>query len=122
MMNEQKMMELINERGLIQAIRDVYGGNIQVEIGFSNKACNTSIDDISFSVRAQNALKRAGLFTVRNVIEAISNDSLLQIRNLGKRSLNEIKTKMLAFGYDQLSTAGKLDFVCDLISRNSKNV
>lgn len=121
-MNEQKMMELINERGLIQAIHDVYGCNIQVEIGFTSKACETSIDDISFSVRAQNALKRAGLFTVRNVIDAISNDSLLQIRNLGKKSLNEIKTKMLVFGYDQLSATGKQDFICDLISRNRKTV
>lgn len=118
-MNEQKMMELINDCGLIQAIHDVYGTNIQVEIGFSSAACETSIDDINFSVRSQNALKRAGLFTVRNVIEAISNDGLLHIRNLGRKSMNEIKTRILAFGYDQLSAAGKLEFVRDLMSRNT---
>ena len=119
MMTEQKMMELINDRGLIQAIHDVYGSGINVEIGFSAAACETSIDDINFSVRSQNALKRAGLFTVRRVIEAISNDGLLNIRNLGKKSMNEIKTRILAFGYDQLSPAGKTAFVCDLIGRNS---
>lgn len=117
-MNEQKMMELINEYGLIQAIHDVYGSNIKVEIGFSSAACETSIDDINFSVRSQNALKRAGLFTVRNVIEAISNDGLLQIRNLGKKSINEIKTRILAFGYDQLSAAGKMEFIRDLLNKN----
>ena len=119
MMAEQKMMELINERGLIQAIHDVYGNGINVEIGFSAAACETSIDDINFSVRSQNALKRAGLFTVRSVIEAISDDGLLQIRNLGRKSMNEIKTRILAFGYDHLSTVGKEEFVRDLISRNS---
>jgi len=112
-------MELINEYGLIQVIHDVYGSNIKVEIGFSNAACETSIDDINFSVRSQNALKRAGLFTVRNVIEAISHDGLLQIRNLGKKSMNEIKTRILAFGYDQLSVTGKLEFVRDLMKRNT---
>ena len=119
MMNEQKMMELINDRGLIQAIHDVYKANIHIEIGFSSAACETSIDDINFSVRSQNALKRAGLFTVRNVIEAISNDELLRIRNLGKKSLTEIKTRILAFGYDQLSAAGKAEFIRDLINRNT---
>ena len=118
-MNEQKMMELINDHGLIQAIHDVYGTNIQVEIGFSSAACETSIDDINFSVRAQNALKRAGLFTVRSVIEAISNDGLLHIRNLGRKSINEIKTKILAYGYNQLSPAGKLEFVQDLRRKNT---
>ncbi len=117
-MNEQKMMGLINERGLIQAIHDVYGTNIHVEIGFTSSACETSIDDINFSVRSQNALKRAGLFTVRNVIEAISNDELIRIRNLGKKSMNEIKTRILAFGYEQLSPAGQEAFVRDLINRN----
>ncbi len=119
MMSEQKLTELINERGLIQALHDVYGSGIHVEIGFCAAACETSIDDINFSVRAQNALKRAGLFTVRNVIEAISSDGLLQIRNLGRKSMNEIKTRILAFGYDQLSPAGKAEFIHDLMNRNT---
>ena len=119
MITEQKMMDLINDRGLIQAIHDVYGSNIHVEIGFSSAACETGIDDINFSVRSQNALKRAGLFTVRNVIEAIANEDLLRIRNLGKKSLTEIKTRIRSFGYDQLSVAGKAEFVRDLINRNT---
>lgn len=118
-MTEQKMMELVNDLGLIQAIHNVYGSGINVEIGFSSAAYETSIDDINFSVRAQNALKRAGLFTVRNVIEAISSDGLLQIRNLGRKSMNEIKTRILAFGYDQLSPAGKAEFIRDLMNRNT---
>lgn len=119
MMTEQRMTELINEHGLIQAIHDVYGSGIHVEIGFSVAACETSIDDINFSVRSQNALKRAGLFTVRSVIEAISNDGLLHIRNLGRKSVSEIKAKILNFGYDQLSTAGKAEFIHNLMSRNA---
>ena len=119
MMNEQKMMELINDYGLIQTLQDVYGTNIQVEIGFSVAACETSIDDINFSVRSQNALKRAGIFTVRNIIEIIPDDGLLRIRNLGKKSINEIKTRILSFGYDQLSTAGKQEFIRDLMCKNT---
>lgn len=40
-------------------------------------------------------IKRAGLFAVRNVIEAISNDELIRIRNLGKKSMNEIRTRIM---------------------------
>ena len=119
MMNEQRMMDLINERGLVQAVHDVFGSNINIEIWFDGCVCETSIDDINFSVRSLNALKRAGLFTIGDVVDAIANDGLLCIRNLGRKSVNEIKTRIFAYGYEKLSANGKGEFIRRLLSRNS---
>ena len=76
------------------------------------------IDDIDFSVRSSNALKRSGLMTVGDVIDAIADDKLLHIRNLGRKSYNEIKTRILKFGYDQLSEKEKIAFFLDLVEKN----
>lgn len=119
MMNVQRMMELINEHGLVQVVHDVIGSNVSVEIWFDGCVCKTSIDEISFSVRSLNALKRAGLFTIGDVVDAIANDGLLCIRNLGRKSVNEIKTRILAYGFEKLSANDKVEFIRRLLNSNS---
>ena len=114
----QKLEEKTNECGLIQAIHELIGNTVNVEIGFAASACAMTIDEINFSVRSMNALRRAGIFTIGDLIIALSGDELIKVRNLGKKSLNEIKTKMLAYGFDWLSPYDKQIFFEDLTSRN----
>lgn len=114
----QKLEEKTNECGLIQAIHELIGNTVNVEIGFAASACAMTIDEINFSVRSMNALRRAGIFTIGDLIIALSRDELIKVRNLGKKSLNEIKTKMLAYGFDRLSPYDKQIFFEDLASRN----
>lgn len=113
-----ELYELAKVNGLVDTLHTVFGNNIKTSIAFSKSACDTSIDSLEFSVRASNALKRSGLMTVRDVIEAISDDKLLHIRNLGRKSYNEIKTRILKYGYDQLTEKEKIAFFLDLIERN----
>lgn len=94
----QKLAERTNECGLIYAIHELIGNGVNVEIGFTASACGMTIDEINFSVRSMNALRRAGIFTIGDLIKALSGDELIKVRNLGKKSLNEIKTKILAYG------------------------
>ena len=115
----QKLAERTNERGLIHAIHELIGNGVNVEIGFTASACEMAIDEINFSVRSMNALRRAGIFTIGDLIKALSGDELIKVRNLGKKSLNEIKTKILAYGFDRLSSYDKHIFFEDLASRNS---
>ena len=49
----------------------------------------TEIDDLSLSVRSENALRRAGINTIAD-LEKMTTKELLGIRNLGKRSYDEI--------------------------------
>ena len=114
----QKLEERTNECGLIQAIHELIGNTVNVEIGFAASACAMTIDEINFSVRSMNALRRAGIFTIGDLIIALSGDELIKVRNLVKKSLNEIKTKMLAYGFDWLSPYDKQIFFEDLTSRN----
>ena len=58
--------------------------------------------------------------TVGDVIDAIADERLLQVRNLGRKSYNEIKTRILKFGYDQLTEKEKLAFFVDLLEKNRK--
>ena len=85
---------------------------------FSKKSCDMSIDDIDFSPRANNSLKRAGVFTIGEIVDLIADDGLLRIRNLGKKTQNEIKTRILDFGYERLSEGEKQYFLYDIINRN----
>jgi DNA-directed RNA polymerase alpha subunit len=77
---------------------------------------------MDFSVRANNALKREGLFTLGEIVDLIMGEGLMRIRNLGKKTENEIKTRLLAFGYAQLSDAEKRRFFYDLLEKNAPSV
>jgi DNA-directed RNA polymerase alpha subunit len=116
----EKLYESAKENGLVETLFAVYGNNIKTSIAYSKRACETSIDEIEFSVRSSNALKRTGLMTVGDVIDAIADERLLQVRNLGRKSYNEIKTRILKFGYDQLTEKEKLAFFVDLVEKNRK--
>lgn len=56
-----------------------------------------SIDDLDLSVRSNNCLRRAGINTVGDLIRKTEED-MMKIRNLGKKSLEEIKKKMFEAG------------------------
>ena len=61
------------------------------------KVLDTSIDDLDFSVRAYNCLKRAGILTLRDLVEKSENE-MMKIRNLGKKSLKEVMDKVKDMG------------------------
>ena len=112
------LLKSTNENGLVATLYRVFGKSVKVSVPFGRKACDTSIDDIEFSCRALHSLKRAGVFTIGGVIDLIADDGLLRIRNLGKKTQNEIKTRVLSFGYDRLSEVEKKRFFYDVVERN----
>ena len=61
------------------------------------KALETSIDDLDLSVRAYNCLKRAGILTLRDLTDKSENE-MMKIRNLGKKSLKEVIDKVKNMG------------------------
>ncbi len=63
----------------------------------TQKMLDVSIDDLDFSVRAYNCLKRAGILTLRDLVDKTEND-MMKIRNLGKKSLKEVIDKVKDMG------------------------
>ena len=61
------------------------------------KILETSIDDLDFSVRAYNCLKRANILTLRDLVDKSENE-MMKIRNLGKKSLKEVMDKVKDMG------------------------
>lgn len=59
----------------------------------------TPISDLDLSVRSFNCLKQAGKNTLRDIVE-MTEDDLLQIRNLGRKSAEEIIGKIKSYGLD----------------------
>ena len=55
------------------------------------------IEDMDFSVRSYNCLKRANIHTVEDLISK-SEDEMLKVRNLGKKSLDEVIAKLESYG------------------------
>ena len=63
----------------------------------NQKALETSIDDLDLSVRAYNCLKRAGILTLHDLVDKSENE-MVKIRNLGKKSLKEVIDKVKGMG------------------------
>ena len=61
------------------------------------KLLETSIDDLELSVRAYNCLKRAAINNVQDLVNKSENE-MMKIRNLGKKSLKEVIDKVKDMG------------------------
>lgn len=62
-----------------------------------NKGQQMMIEDLDLSVRSYNCLKRAGIQTVDELTQK-TEDEMMRVRNLGKKSLKEVKDKLIELG------------------------
>ncbi len=58
-----------------------------------------SIEELDLSVRSYNCLKRAGIHTVEDLTRKTEED-MLKVRNLGKKSLEEVIKKIHDLGFE----------------------
>ncbi len=81
----------------LNEIADITGLMTQQDEDPKVKALETSIDDMEFSVRAYNCLKRSGINTMQDLVNRKESD-MMKIRNLGKKSLKEVLDKVKQMG------------------------
>ncbi|MGN0034961.1 MAG: DNA-directed RNA polymerase subunit alpha [Coriobacteriales bacterium] len=62
-----------------------------------NTELEKQVEDLDLSVRSYNCLKRAGIHTVKQLVDFSEND-LLNIRNFGAKSIEEVKDKLQSMG------------------------
>ena len=58
---------------------------------------NTTIEELDLSVRSFNCLKRANINTVADLVNK-TEDEMIKVRNLGRKSLEEVKLKLQTMG------------------------
>jgi len=63
------------------------------------KVLEMTIEELDMSVRAFNCLKRAGINTVEDLINR-SEEDMIKVRNLGKKSLEEVIQKLQSLGFE----------------------
>ena len=60
----EELYGAIEEHGLMNALCAIFGKGCKIELGFTQKLCETEVKDLDLSVRSYNALMRAGCKTV----------------------------------------------------------
>ncbi|MEG2348240.1 MAG: DNA-directed RNA polymerase subunit alpha [Clostridia bacterium] len=71
----------------------------QKELSMKDKLLETTIEELDFSVRSYNCLKRAGIHTVADIVSKTEQD-MIKVRNLGKKSLDEVIKKVVDLGLE----------------------
>ncbi|WP_290754291.1 DNA-directed RNA polymerase subunit alpha C-terminal domain-containing protein, partial [Exiguobacterium sp. UBA3968] len=61
------------------------------------KVLEMTIEELDLSVRSYNCLKRAGINTVQELANK-SEDEMMKVRNLGRKSLEEVQAKLDELG------------------------
>ena len=72
---------------------------IEKEESKKEKVLETSIEELELSVRSFNCLKRAGIATVEDLTNRSESD-MMKVRNLGKKSFDEVTNKLRSLGLD----------------------
>ena len=70
---------------------------IEKEENKKEKVLETTIEELDLSVRSYNCLKRAGINTVQDLTNRSEND-MMKVRNLGRKSLEEVIAKLDSMG------------------------
>ena len=72
---------------------------VEKENNDKSKALEMSIEELELSVRSFNCLKRAGINTVEELIDKTPDD-MMKVRNLGRKSLEEVLAKLKELGLE----------------------
>ena len=72
---------------------------VEKEENRKGKLLEMTIEELELSVRSFNCLKRAGINTVDDLINK-SPEDMMKVRNLGKKSFDEVKAKLQSLGFD----------------------
>ncbi|MCR5728033.1 MAG: AAA family ATPase [Lachnospiraceae bacterium] len=100
---------------------DIYGENPFTDTDHGKNSSNTDqknrdinpdtpLEDLGLSVRAYNCLTRAGISTIGALL-GLSYEKMINIRNLGKKCINEINEKILKI-YDEIKKSGDSKTAC----------
>lgn len=80
-----------------EAVNDMDSVMKEAQGEVQNKGLVMMIEDLDLSVRSYNCLKRAGIQTVEELTQR-TEDEMMRVRNLGKKSLKEVKDKIYDLG------------------------
>lgn len=118
-MTGEELKSLSERCGVMEAI-DCFQSEVSVEIPLYQDFLDQPIEELNLSVRSYNGLMRANISTVNKLVNALSGEyGLEKIRNLGKKSIFEIKRALLSESYERLPEEQKENFWRFVLERNA---
>lgn len=116
--NAADLMKIADNIGLVE-ILNVFEKPLKIKIPMTARIWDENIDVLRLSVRSSNALMRCQLDTIGKLSEQImTEDGMNHIRNLGRKSIAEIKTTLLVYCYDELTANERLAFWGFVVENN----
>lgn len=105
----------------LQEMQEKAGGSLKFPVYPGNSLMETDISELDLSQRSFNCLKRAGYSTVGMLVSGIDGeDDLLKIRNLGRKSADEIMMQLMVFQYGRLGEERRMRFLDRMKELNSR--
>ena len=87
--------------GVLEMLRKI--GIHEAIVPYSNRFAELSIDEMNLTVRSSNGLKRANIHSFSQLYDRMqAENGLISIRNIGQKSLKEIKRLFFVECYDRL--------------------
>ena len=98
-------------------------GKFRFPIFLTNEMKNVDLEVLELSARATNCLHRAGIHTIGNFVERVSNeDDLRRIRNCGTKSVKEIMGKIFCYQYEVLDENVKMKYIKEICKLNANRI
>ena len=99
---------------------------IRFNVYLSKKELDENLSVLDLSQRSINCLRRAGFNTLRDLLNAISvtgdersKEKLLRLRNLGRKSAEEILLTIMCYQFQILSDRERKEYLQDIVRLNS---
>lgn len=99
---------------------------IKFNVYLSKKELGENLTVLDLSQRSINCLRRAGFNTLGDLLKAISvtgdersKEKLLRLRNLGRKSAEEILLTIMCYQFQILSDREKADYLQDIVKLNA---
>lgn len=113
-----KLEEKIDDADFLEWIRE-REGKFRYVVYQGMSAMDEDIDNLELSVRSYNCLKRAGYVTVNDVVNAIERrEDLMRVRNLGRRSADEVMLKIFLYNYENLKPEKRKAYIAKIKEMN----
>ena len=109
---------MAEKAGVLQTLSQL---NIhEAAVPYSERLAKLSIDELNLTVRSSNGLKRAGALTFSKLYELLETENgLLNVRNIGQKSIKEIKHVFFEECYSRLLSYEKAQYWQEVVDKHN---
>ena len=114
-------LELSNQAEKLGVLQVLCGlGLYEAPVPYSDRFAKLSIDEMSLTVRSSNGLKRAGALTFGQLKELLSiENGLINVRNIGQKSIKEIRRVFFEECYSKLLPYEKAHYWQEVLDKHN---